>query len=1245
MMILSNVGWGQTPNGFLNFGTTANGTTATTGNTGFGGVRVGTGGGGFTIMNPGQTIGTDGELRGIAPTGGSINSVGLTSTEFGTASTLFTVSFEVYFSGGSSGTWYFFAGNGASFSSAQSSTFTSAQVFTGIRWAYGASSLITTNNRSAATWNTTGITGTPFAQSTSYFVTIVGNNSASTVNYGASSSVAANKYDLWVNGVLVGDDLAKGELGATTNINAFRFYGESSTGNVATINLDNIRWYNNCVLPPTHLAFANVPGTGTTGTNLSAFTVESRSGSSTGPVSTAYTGAITLSKVTGTGNISGTLSPSSVSGIATFGNIQFDAADTYTMDATAPSPIVKTTSGNVVVSSAGTPTITITSSMTNFGSVTVNTNSSVQSYFVEGTNLTGDITITAPAGFQISTLNSPFTSSSPITLAQVGGLVSSTEIFVRFSPTIVQSYSSNITHTSTNGNNPNVAVLGTGVSPANPTTFTATASSTTQINLSSSANTNGNNIIVVYNGTGTFTSPTDGVAPGNIGDAFAGGNILYKGTAALLTNHSGLSEGQTVFYEAFSFDAFNFYSVGSTANATTLKTVPTTQATNITFSPVGNTSMTINWTNGNGDRRVVIMNTTNSFTNPVDGATIPSTSTVYSGSGEQYIYNSTSNTVSLTGLIAGTVYWFRVYEYNNTGVSTVFNISTATNNPNSQITNTPAAFFEDIETGTKGAYTTGSVICTMGSWTMNEALIGNLANDIKNGAQSVRMRNSGGLLTMNFDLTMGARDVTIKHASYQGDGTSTWKLQKSTDGGTNWIDVGSIVTTSSSTLTTQSFTVNQSGNVRFQIVHITGGSSARLNIDDISITDYDKTVTTTSQLTYTDYGNLTINGLGINVTLNGNTTVNGILTLTNGIINTDASNKLTLETGATISGGSATSFVSGPLAKIINTQTEFTFPVGKGSTYLPIGITPTVPGQSTFESEYFNTKYSDTSTFGGSGLMSVSRYGYHELQRTLGAIPVILTLYWDANSGVTTTTDLRVAHWNTSNLVWENLGINNVTGDTTAGHLQTASSVSSFSPFTIGSVTNQPLPVHLSSLSSSIINRNIKLNWTTASEINNSGFNVERMNVLDNNWSKVTFVSGHGTVNTPTNYSFEDRNLQTGKYKYRLKQIDVNGNFEYFALNGEVEVGVPKKFDLSQNYPNPFNPTTKINFDLPADSKVTMMVYDITGREIARLVNNEYKKAGYYTTEFNAGMLSSGVYFYSLSADNFRMTKKLVVLK
>ncbi len=237
-------GTGLTSNGTIDFGTTTDGTTATVTNTEFGGVRLSNGGGGgFTIRNPGQSIGTDAELQGVAPSTGSINSVGITSAEYGVATNVFTIKFEMYLSGGSSGTWSFFAGNGTSFSATQSSGFTGAQVFTGIQFIFGSSNSITTNNRSGSAWNSTGITGTPFSQNTAYRVDIVGNNSSSTVTYG-SNSVAANTYDLFVNDVLVANDLPKGLLPATTNINAFRFYGESSTGNVATIALDNIVWYN-----------------------------------------------------------------------------------------------------------------------------------------------------------------------------------------------------------------------------------------------------------------------------------------------------------------------------------------------------------------------------------------------------------------------------------------------------------------------------------------------------------------------------------------------------------------------------------------------------------------------------------------------------------------------------------------------------------------------------------------------------------------------------------------------------------------------------------------------------------------------------------------------------------------------------------------------------------------------------------------------------------------------------------------
>ncbi|MFC7666399.1 hydrolase [Hymenobacter humi] len=150
-----------------------------------------------------------------------------------------------------------------------------------------------------------------------------------------------------------------------------------------------------------------------------------------------------------------------------------------------------------------------------------------------------------------------------------------------------------------------------------------------------------------------------------------------------------------------------------------------------------------------------------------------------------------------------------------------------------------AGFPEGFETGTKTAYTTGSVTLGSGSWTLNDALIGNTTADPKTGAQSVRVRNLG-IVGMNFNTTTGASTVSVSHAVYGTDGASTWELWKSADSGATFAKVGSTVTTSSTALATATFTVNQSGNLRFQLRKVSGGTN-RINLDNISIEQYGTT--------------------------------------------------------------------------------------------------------------------------------------------------------------------------------------------------------------------------------------------------------------------------------------------------------------------------------------------------------------------------------------------------------------------
>jgi hypothetical protein len=186
------------------------------------------------------------------------------------------------------------------------------------------------------------------------------------------------------------------------------------------------------------------------------------------------------------------------------------------------------------------------------------------------------------------------------------------------------------------------------------------------------------------------------------------------------------------------------------------------------------------------------------------------------------------------------------------------------------------------------------------------------------------------------------------------------------------------------------------------------------------------------------------------------------------------------------------------------------------------------------------------------------------------------------------------------------------------------------------------VPVELVSFSAEVFNGNVNLSWTTATEINNFGFEVERSSETTE-FRTIGFVDGSGTTTEPQEYSYIDRTTSSGTYFYRLKQVDLNGRYEYFDAI-EVDVKATLGFDLGQNYPNPFNPGTAISYQLPVNSFVTLIIYDVLGNEVAALVN-EQKSAGTYEVEFNASDFGSGVYFYTLRAGDYVATKKMILMK
>lgn len=261
-----------------------------------------------------------------------------------------------------------------------------------------------------------------------------------------------------------------------------------------------------------------------------------------------------------------------------------------------------------------------------------------------------------------------------------------------------------------------------------------------------------------------------------------------------------------------------------------------------------------------------------------------------------------------------------------------------------------------------------------------------------------------------------------------------------------------------------------------------------------------------------------------------------------------------------------------------------------------------------------------------------------------------LSLNLDGAGGVTDYSTLRLLKRDNVNAAWSDIG---VPSDITQAPIikWCSDQLTGFSDFGIGGGNDNPLPVELTSFRATVYRNSVSLKWTTATEVGNYGFEIHRTPKNDHLilpgaiWKTIGFVQGAGNSNAPKNYSFNENNLQTGRYFYRLKQLDSDGSFKYSNVI-EVDISKPETFFLEQNYPNPFNPATTIDFQIPSDEQVRLEIYTLSGERTATLIN-EFKTAGYYSAVIDNGKLnfSSGVYIYRLSAGGFSGIKKFVLMK
>ena len=405
--------------------------------------------------------------------------------------------------------------------------------------------------------------------------------------------------------------------------------------------------------------------------------------------------------------------------------------------------------------------------------------------------------------------------------------------------------------------------------------------------------------------------------------------------------------------------------------------------------------------------------------------------------------------------------------------------------------------------------------------------------------------------------------------------------------------------------------------------------------------------------------NLTVNRTN-NVIFTDDITINGELTLTAGILDNNTNNKLiTLSSSGSLDGTEGNAgLIKGRFKRYIPASTgTYAFPLTKSTVNQTAIVNfTTAPSVGSLTAEFISGAAGNLTVQviddNGYNLTAYSTTGYWRIIAgdDLAGGVYDLSLYAYSFAYVSDYTKLRIIKRSNSGTSW---GVNGFpatnNGDNTTAIVNRTTLNEGFSEFAIASnyLDNPfqgPLPVKLQTFTYNVKQNNALLKWSTSQEINNSGFEIERANVVDNKFAKIGFVKGNGNTNQEVTYNYTDSKLNAGKYKYRLKQIDYNGNFEYFDLEGNVEVGIPTKYDIGQNYPNPFNPMTKIDFELPENGHVNIMIYDMLGREVKSLMN-ELKQAGYYTIEVNASNLSSGTYFYRMNAGKFVKTLKMVVIK
>lgn len=397
----------------------------------------------------------------------------------------------------------------------------------------------------------------------------------------------------------------------------------------------------------------------------------------------------------------------------------------------------------------------------------------------------------------------------------------------------------------------------TAVSATNPSAFTLDVNWT---------NGTGAGRVILFNSSNTFAAPANGANP-SANLVYGGGQqVVFNGTGSGPISVTGLDPLTTYYVRVYEYcnPGRNYASGTIAVNGTTLALPePTDYPSVFACGITTTTTIPLSWTDASTGQ-------------VPDGYLIKWSSGGYgsiaapsdfvaeaNGAGVQNVAQG-SGAFTVTGLIANTTYYFKIWSYTNSGTDINYKLGSE---PQTTCATIPAPW-EDFETGTKGSYTIATVTCTAGDWILDDVILGTLANDRKNGAKSARVRNTG-RVEMDFDISVGGiEQFTVLHAAFGADGNSDWILEASTNGGSSWTQYGGTITTSSTTLTAQSFTLSLPAPVRIRLVKTSGGTN-RINFDDMSYTVYAGCTAPAGQVAGLNSSNPTSNGIDLSWTTGG----------------------------------------------------------------------------------------------------------------------------------------------------------------------------------------------------------------------------------------------------------------------------------------------------------------------------------------------------------------------------------------